>query len=45
MDDKPKCYDKDIDPSLKCTPEMVDLCEKEDGVRCDGHGKVEGVGK
>lgn len=34
----PKCHNLNIDPQLKCTPEMVDLCEQEDGVRCDGHG-------
>lgn len=37
---RPRCYDLAISPELKCTPEMIALCEQEDGVLCDGHGKA-----
>ncbi|KKM03421.1 hypothetical protein LCGC14_1774550 [marine sediment metagenome] len=38
-DKKVKCHNLKIDSMLKCTPEMIVLCEQEDGVRCNGHGK------
>lgn len=38
----PKCHSLGIDPGLKCTPEMISLCEQEDSVRCDGHGNKVG---
>ena len=37
---KTKCNNLAISPELKCTPEMIALCEQEDGVLCDGHSKV-----
>ena len=37
---KPKCHSLDISTNLKCMPEMIDLCEQEDGVRCNGNGEA-----
>ena len=37
---KPKCHSLHLCCELKCTPEMIALCEQEDGVLCDGHGKM-----
>lgn len=38
---RPKCSNLAISTDLKCTPEMINLCEQEDGILCNGHGQAE----
>lgn len=33
-----KCHKLKISEELRCTMEMIALCEAEDGVGCDGRG-------